>query len=724
MVEKLIEFLKNNLPFVFIFLVTIILIIFPFMVRNNLEGFDMAGQVASVHYIREFFWPWPNGWNSMLLSGFPQGIIYPPFFHWLVATFSFILPLKLAFKVLLSVSILLFPIVYYFLGKSIFKNDLIAGSALGIAGAYYFFDIGLNDNLFSDLYFGMVPHLFSLTLFIAYLYFLHQLVTGKKRYYLASVLLALTVTTHVFTGLTAIIFGIVLLILSYFKDKKIFINVFKHLFLGALLSIWWWLPFIANLAYVSGSDISSRISPILVLVFPLMIIVNLIVFFNKKTDDVFIKTTCIFSILILSFYILGKAFPVVHFPIHFSRFMVYPVLVAPLVLFYSLREQSYNWKTVNVAVVFIFVFYYFFYRIIPVGPFDTPLLNKVEKFYTNGRAIVTGASNNIDDRYHITRMKLAMEKNIPSSEGLFVESTPNGWFIMSLMSSWENTLPTFVWAYVDLRDVINLKWATKIFGVNYEYRIGDKKPSLEDEEHVTRKNQMASTSQEIFLEEGKKFEEIYSYKEIEDLNFKLSRKKLHDDENVMKMLVQEGSPFYFQSFYQVGENALAETVSLPPVNIQSDWRSKTKEWWSTDWLASTSTGEYIKPLLIYNADITNWNFPETSKNLVLTEADKKMNEFTVNAKEFDKPVPIYVKVGYFPFWKAYDDQGNQLKIYKASPNFMMVYGNGLITFKFINPWYYYFGYIVSGVSLLLVILILVFKLKFTKLDNWLTKKIS
>lgn len=694
------------------------------MIRNNLEGFDMAGQVASVHYIREFFWPWPSGWNSMLLAGFPQGLIYPPFFHWLTATLSFVLPIKLAFKILVSLAILLFPIIYYLLGRSIYKNVLIAGSALGIAGAYYFFDIGLNDNLFSDIYFGMIPHLFSLTLFFGYLYFLYQLTNNSKSYYWASILLALCITTHIFTGISAIVFAVTLLVLSFINDKLLFIKVFKHLALSALLSIWWWLPFIINIGYVSGSDISSRIPPILVLVFPLIIILNLIVIFSKKTTDIFIKTACIFSSLLLLFYIFGKAFPVVHFPIHFSRFIVYPVLIAPLILFYSLRTQAYNWKTVNVAVVFIFVFYYFFYQIIPVGPFDTPLLHKVETFYQNGRAIVTGASTNIDDRFHITRMKLAMEKKIPSSEGLFVESTPNGWFIMSLMSSWENTLPTFVWAYIDLKKVVDLKWATKIFGINYEYRIGDKKPSLEEKDFIIKKTEMASTSEEIFLEEGKKYEEIYSYKEIKDLDFKLSREKLTDDEYYLKMLVQPGTPFYYQSFYKVGDNALAETVNIPLVNLQSDWLVKNKEWWSTDWLASTSTGEYVKPLLIYNKDVDGWNFPATSTKLSLVETGKKMDQFVVDASTFDKAVPIYVKVGYFPFWQAFDDKGNKLEIYKVSPSFMLVYGNGLITFKFVNPWYLYLGYIISGLALLSIIIFGIFKIKTDKPDKWLLKKLS
>ncbi len=86
----------------------------PFCFSNNLEGFDAAGQYANAYYIRSAFWPWPGGWNAMLLTGFPQGLFYPPFFHWLSAAVSFVLPLQFAYKLILSLAVIAFPLVYFY----------------------------------------------------------------------------------------------------------------------------------------------------------------------------------------------------------------------------------------------------------------------------------------------------------------------------------------------------------------------------------------------------------------------------------------------------------------------------------------------------------------------------------------------------------------------------------------------------------------------------------
>lgn len=736
MKNKLEDFLRNNYPLIFIFLVGFVLIIGPFLVRNNLQGFDTAGQLASVYYIRQIFWPWPGGWNSMFLAGFPQGLIYTPFFHWLAATLSFLLPIKIAFKTVLSLAIIIFPIIYFFLSKKLFKNSLMAGFALLIASVFYYFDLGLNDNLFSDLYFGMSPHLFSLTLMFAYLYSLYIFEEKPKLWYWPSIFLALSVTTHVFTGMAVALFSLIYLLLSY-KNAELFKNLLKQIFLAALLSMWWWLPFILNINYVTGSDIGSVVPGIMILIMPIVLVVNFISLF-KKDSDVFLKTVSIFSSIIIISFLIGRLYPVSYFPIHFSRFLVYPLLLMPIQLVYVISSQKINWHRLNVALIFVFGFYFFFFKITPVGPFDAVIINEVDKIYKTGRAIVTGDSRFLDDRFHVTRAKLAIEEKVPTSEGLFVESSVNGWFIMSLMKSWESTQPTFVWAYDNLKDAVDLKWATNIFGINYEYRINDKKPSKEmhDLSQVKERLLVVATSTEkiatstditskevveqedgvkekLIMEKSKtitdiekrekekeKNIQIYHEREKRNLLFKSEKQKLIDDERLMSIFPEGETPFYYQSFYKINDTTVAEALSLRPVDINNDWRKMTEKWWTTDWLVSSSSLNYAKPVLVYRKDTKNWNLAEKDTNLEVKEIGKKMNKFTVNASAFKESVPIYVKVSYFPFWQAFDDKGNKLEIYKTSPNFMMVYGKGVITFKYIEPWYYYFAFIASGVGLL------------------------
>lgn len=691
------KFFKEYYPLLFIVLLGLILITGPFILSNNLEGFDAAGQYANAYYIRHYFWPWPGGWNALFLTGFPQGLFYPSFFHWLVAVVSFIMPLKIAYKIILSLAVIFFPLVYFFFTKKIFGKSIFANIALSLAGIFYYFDLGLNDNLFCDLYFGMSPHLFSLSLFFVYLYFLFNISKNKGRWQIASIILAITIVTHAITGIMAIFLGVIFLIITW-RQRFVFINTFKHLVLAALLSMWWWLPFLLNISYMSGSDISSEAAPILIILMPFVLMAGLVSLKIKNENTNFIKTISIFNILIIISYLLGRIFFVQSFPVHFSRFLIYPLLLSPISLLSIFYSHKYNWQKINLILVFVFSFYLFFFRIIPVGPFDTFLLDNLNNYYDKGRVIVTGGSRYLDDRFHTTRMKLAMNYNLPLSEGLFVESSANGWFIMSMMQSWENTVPTFVWGYKNLKGVADLKWGADILGVNYEYRLNDKRPSVEENSLIEKKSKLLSEDFDFNQEDDSE----NRIKELNDLSFKIERTRLIDNERKISILGGNNNSFYYQAFYKVGETSLAETLSVRPVNIEKDWRENTQKWWSSDWLKIDSeNGEYRKPILIYRHNPEDWQLSSSSVNFPVSFVSKKMDIFLVDASALKSPAPIYVKEAYFPFWRAFDENGQSLPVYKVSPNFMLVYGRGVITFKYLEPWYYYAGFIVSGISLLL-----------------------
>ena len=134
--SRLKRILKEYYPLLFVFLVGLILIVVPFIFSNNLEGFDTAGQYANAYYIRYAFWPWPGGWNAMFLTGFPQGLFYPPFFHWLTAALSFVLPLQFAYKLILSLAIIAFPLIYFIFAKKLLLKSALANSALLLAGIF------------------------------------------------------------------------------------------------------------------------------------------------------------------------------------------------------------------------------------------------------------------------------------------------------------------------------------------------------------------------------------------------------------------------------------------------------------------------------------------------------------------------------------------------------------------------------------------------------------
>jgi hypothetical protein len=688
--KKIEPFLKNYYILLVISFVGVVLIIIPFIISNNLEGFDAPGQYASAYYIKNFFWPWPSGWNLMFLSGFPQGLFYPPLFHWLVATLSFIIPLILSYKIILAVAIFLFPIIFFVLSLSIFKNYLLSSTALIMVSILYYFDLGLNDNLFSDIYFGMAPHLFSLTIFLAYVYFLIKLISNYKKWTTASFLLAILIITHPITGFVALLLGAICLILSW-PNSNLKHSFLKHLFFGCLISSWWWLPALINISYISGGNASAKAESVILLFTPLVFIISFLTFKIKSNLSILFRAIAVFNFLIITLYLVSNLFPLHNFPIHFSRFLIYPLLLAPIQLVFFLQKKNIDWQKLNLVFLFCFCFYIFNFRIIPIGPFGLNILGNVEKNWLGGRFISSGDSKNLDDRFHVAKIKLATEYNLPNFGGLFVESSANGWFIMSLTRSWDKITPDFIWAYKDLKDVINLDWGSRVFGINYEYRISDKKPSEEEIDFIAKKESLL------------KYSNNYK-KEGQDLDFKINRQRLLDDEQSVSLFDDKNWILYYQSLYKINDSSIAEALSVKPVNIEKSWLINIRKWWTTDWLKiENSLNVYDKPVLVYKANTENWQLNSENKNLAL-EFNKKMDSFVVDASSLKNSAPIYVKVSYFPFWQAFDEFGKKLEIYKASPNFMLVYGHGKITFKYINPAYYYYSFIISGLAFLFLII--------------------
>lgn len=674
--------------------IIIVLVLIPFLTSNNLEGFDTAGHLASVNFIKYNFWPWPDGWNHYFLSGFPQGLFYPSFFHWLVAAFSFFIPVKIAFKLILSLSILAFIFLSYFLSLKLFKNKSLASLSLILIGFFYFLETGLSDNMFTDLFYGMVSHLFSLTIFIAYIYLIFNFLEKKITWFWPGIFLSLTIISHVISGLTVVIFALFLALFSFQATE--FIRVLKHIIFAMFLSSFWWLPFIININYTSGSSLLNPLIPTIIIYIPIIIIFSCFILFENKKNSIFIKTVASINVFFVTFYLIGNLLSLDSLPIHLNRFLIYPFILSPLIIISVLKNFDFNWRKINLIAIFFFIYLVFFFRIIPVGPFSANLLPDLDKYYESGRVIVTGNSRNLDSRFHINRMTIAQKNAIPVFGGLFVESSVNGPFIMSLLNDWGEREENFVWAYMNLNKTANLEWNAKIFGINYEYNISDNSPLIQ-------KNNLSLTSQIKKSESLMLSAHELSYIDSKEL-FQNNRKILLDNSKIIDILGGGQSAFYYQTFYKVANNYLAEALSIKPYSISSNWSHHVTGWWSTDWLKIDQSDNYTKPILIWKTSTDDWNLADTETGLILDlhKENRRMDLFTIDASTFDYNVPIYVKVSYFPFWHAYNEAGEELKIYKASPNFMLVYAHGKIVFKYIKPWYYYFTYLLSGLSFLII----------------------
>ena len=104
--------------------------------------------------------------------------------------------------------------------------------------------------------------------------------------------------------------------------------------------------------------------------------------------------------------------------------------------------------------------------------------------------------------------------------------------------------------------------------------------------------------------------------------------------------------------------------------------------------------EYQKPLLVANQDTSGWQLDTKVQGFEPTSHNPDWTKFSIDIPTSSE-VPVFVKISYFPYWHAYDRDGKKVNIYKASPNFMLVYAKGQVNFVYQKPWYYYLGYLVS-----------------------------
>ncbi|MEW6722978.1 MAG: hypothetical protein AB1324_06975, partial [Candidatus Micrarchaeota archaeon] len=64
--------------------------------------------------------------------------------------------------------------------------------------------------------------------------------------------------------------------------------------------------------------------------------------------------------------------------------------------------------------------------------------------------------------------------------------------------------------------------------------------------------------------------------------------------------------------------------------------------------------------------------------------------------EGEEPAPVLVKEAYHPRWRAYDAEGNAIRVYRATPDFMMVVSKGPVRLRYEPQWFDYAG---AGLSL-------------------------
>ena len=140
---------------------------------------------------------------------------------------------------------------------------------------------------------------------------------------------------------------------------------------------------------------------------------------------------------------------------------------------------------------------------------------------------------------------------------------------------------------------------------------------------------------------------------------------------------------------KVNISEIAEVFPLPPEVITKDFDKKIEEWWDQDkeWTSL--------PVEASELDIDRFD-PKTNVEVVSHNKDWTNIKIDIDS---DTPQPTLVKFSYFPWWKA-TANGENVPIYRAAPNQMLVIAKGEVDLEFQKPIWLNWLYGVSATVLL------------------------
>lgn len=628
--------------------ILIILLTLPFfyfayvyLITPSLSIYDAPGHLGIIWYLKNYLWPNFTGWNFTSLLGFDQGRFYPPLFHYLAATLSFIFDINLATKLVIIASLITLPLAIYYFVSSFFKD---LRERVLVSGIIIFTLVLLPGYFGADLkalfQVGLLTSFVSTTLVFAYLGTLFRI--KKLGFFWPTLLLAAIVLTHLVAGVFAAVVLVAAIVIDKVSGNQIRIYLLHAIF-AALLTSFFWLPFLVQSSQISNSvHLSSLgVENIVSLVLALGIFL-----YPLKKKNLQIQTVAL-AVLVLSLattldYFVEKLGPsnflfTKIYSFHLYRLQIYEFLLAALLFSYFPVTMLYS----SLGKVKTRLYFFAFVPIIAaclVFVLRSPVLatkvqmSNLNADKINGRFLETFSRDRAYPFIYTEQNDLVMTKRVPWAYGLFTDANQNGPFLSSLIRSFSpDSYPKATTNLVEEKtvDQKRINNAIDLFGID----------SL------------------IFVN-------IFVNQRTDGL-----------DLGTLKLANQN----------------LVEIPELKIVPAAKDWNNRVADWWG-------ARGEMTN-LLINTSESDKavvQSLPNPQK-VEITTHSKGWDTFTVNSKE-NTNQPILIKFSFSPNWKAYQG-GREIKIYQTSPNLMLVFAKGKIDFKYQTLWYQYLGDTVSLIAL-------------------------
>lgn len=641
---------KFYTPAVFLFILAYFLagLLLPFWSQNNLMAWDGAGLYFSAWYEKEYLFPGVIGWNPYFFFGAPQNQFYPPLYPYLSALLSEVMPLEWAFKLVLTIALLITPISFLWFAKSFrFSNNLAAAITVAMTALLFAFpDDFFGANMHSTFNIGMYANALALPFFFLYFGSLERHMrrledlraikkpTAKSKaisaiispaIILPSILFSAIVLSHTITAIASL-----LVLVSYFimhaKNGHALGFFGGHVMLSSLATAFWTLPAIMKYSWATVSTIGEISQPFWILELTIGYLLFLVVAGKKRFFP-----AGVFTLVLMGFVFVSNA--LLHLPIHPYRFMMFIYLLAPfaaLSVFCTILDGGKKELAILFIVAIASVFAMVYVQgLHPEGP--KPM--ELEKIDANisGRVMVI-APPNLQPSAHFLQNAIPMENMAPSLRGVFVESSRNAPFIFDMEKELDEG--AIDWGIAPHKNYIPSDYSliTEILPLQMDLANTTRVVSFGNNLGVWRQGQAVG-----------KFENRL-----------------------------DGGPVIAEyRLYRTGDSNLIQALAYKPRTIgDSNWDEEAARWFlSRD----------IKNGILVNEQVPE-NVGSGNEKIEMLEMSPRQDyiKFRIYAKD---AVPILIKISHFPNWHAYQD-GLPLHIFRASPYLMLVYGKGEIELKY------------------------------------------
>ncbi|VVB98923.1 Uncharacterised protein [uncultured archaeon] len=621
---------------------TLIALVVPFCLDNSLLNYDMAGTYASSWYTAEYLFPLPIGWNPFFFSGFSQNQFYGPLFPYLVAIPSQVMPVETAFKLVFSLMLLATPLAFYYFARSFgFTRNNSAAIMLLMYGLLFAFPGKyIGGNIHSTFGNGFIANALGMVLLFLYFGSLNRGISGGK-IILPSILLALVGLTHTLTALAALVIPLAFIVSKPSKEKAAVIA--KHIGLAFLLTAFWAVPAIVNMRFASVYQIGNIESNLLL--FGIAIAIMAIGFFAKKKESMPLYT---FTALLLGLsFVADEVFSL---PVHYYRFTMLIYLMAPAIIFSFIQKER---KILLLGALAACAFLMLTATDMRIGGTTAMQIEKLPQ-NLEGRVLIEAPMAK-EGSPHELQYAIPMQSNVHGARGLYVESSLNSRYIFDI----EQAL-----------DPGNVEWGVITDSAAIKTRPEEAKELVPYQLALFNINYVVSSQ--------KHFSEWQEMMKVSEYNTR--EREMH------------GFGPYEYTLYRTGKSRLIEVLPfVPEMAGNGAWEEKVAAWF---------TSERVKDSILVHE-----NIPEArgsvDEKVEIIEMNQRQDriKFRVDSKE---PVPVLVKISYFPNWKAYSN-GKEMHIYEASPHLMLIYASGEVEMKYENTPADWAGIFMTAAGIILIL---------------------